>query len=189
MNLDQRGAVDWAWRVHAAQENWTAKVDAKAATFLSIDLALLTALAAARLTGGLLAALTGFRAVMVNTGTVLCLLGVILAVAAVYPRLGSTIRPPNPAPRRTPGDGEADGVPESPKRLMRGTVYFGHLRRWQPGELAERLTRITPAEQLDELSHQLVQMARYNWIKHRLVQSAMLTAVLGAVLIAAAITL
>ena len=89
-----------------------------------------------------------------------------LATVAVLPVLGS--------PRRHRG-ARADEW-----------IYFGHVRLWEAGELAARLSRLTPHDEVRALSAQLVRMSRLNWRKHRLLQGSILLTVSAMVLMVAA---
>jgi Family of unknown function (DUF5706) len=150
--------IEFAWRAHAAQENWTAKVDTKASIFFTVNGAGVAALVALRTqSGGVLEQLGGARQVIADVGIVLCALAVIIAGAAIFPLLGRSTR----------------------HRAEHDTIYFGHLRHRTPGEVAEQLRTISDDEKLDHLARQLVVMAKANWIKHRLLQLALLMALTG----------
>jgi hypothetical protein len=154
---DQRAA--FGWRVHAAQEAWTGRLDGKAAIFVSLESALLAVLAVAYSDRGVPAGLTGWRALVVAGGTALSVGAVLAAGAAVIPRLGR--------PRR--------------HRLDRrhNLIYFGHLRHWAPDDLAGRIAALTPADELRQLSVQLIELSQSNWVKHRRLQLAVALAAGG----------
>jgi hypothetical protein len=74
-------------------------------------------------------------------------------------------------------------------------IYFGHLRHWDPGELARTYAHLNSAEEAIMLAHQIVRLSRLsrlnwlnwlNWRKHRRLQAAvamtvvLLAAVTGA---------
>ena len=65
-------------------------------------------------------------------------------------------------------------------------IYFGHLRRWRPSELADYLSALSARTQLDILSRQLVTTPKIAWIKHARLQWSMLAAALGTLLFAIA---
>jgi hypothetical protein len=149
----------FGWRVHAAQEAWTGRADSKAAIFVSLESALLAVLVVAYSDGRVLAALTGWRALVVAGGTALSVAAVLAAGAAVIPRLGPVHR----------------------HRLDRrqNLIYFGHLRHWSPADLADRIADVTPADELRQLSVQLIELSRSNWVKHRRLQLAVTLAAGG----------
>lgn len=159
--------MEFAWRVHAAQEAWTAKVDAKASIVLSLETAVLAALFAVQSPRLLLGRLTGWRSMLADIGVGLHLIAVVLAAAAVIPMLGRT-------------------------RIHRAertqnAIYFGHLRHWKLEQLKHWLTHLTPEEELEQLNRQLIALSRRNWRKHRNLQLAMLAALLGAATIGIAV--
>jgi len=159
---DFRSNLDIAWRTHGAQENWTGKVDTKASIFLALDTAVLGAVVAARTQrDGALRALDSWQTTLLWTAIAMCLLGAVLAAVVVFPILG---RP------------RSSGRPS-------GTIYFGDLRRWEPDDLAQRLANLTAEEQFQQVSRQLVTMARVAWLKHRLMQVALGMALAGFALI------
>src|SRR6266508_1679989 len=160
-------AVDFAWKVHAAQEAWTAKVDGKAAIVLSLETAVLAVLFAVESPRLLLGRLVGWRSVLADTGVGLHVIAVTLAAAAVIPLLGRTR--------------------ELKAQRVSDAIYFGHLRHWRHERLNEWLRRISPDDQLEQLSRQLVALSRRNWRKHRNLQLSMLAALLGTALIGIAV--
>ena len=60
---------------------------------------------------------------------------------------------------------------KSRKAWQENFIYFGHLRRWDPKQLAERL-RQAPVADLEAISIALVTMSRIAWRKHELLQSS-----------------
>ena len=160
-------AVEFGWKVHAAQEAWTAKVDTKAAIFFTLQTALLAALIAAHARDRLLGQLTGWRHVLGDVSLALSSMSVLVAGAAVVPLLGRSAQH-----RR----GHREHL-----------IYFGHLRHWNPEDLAVRLQTLTVEDELQQLSRQLVELSRRNWMKHRRLQAAMTLAVVGAACVALAL--
>jgi len=159
--------LEFAWRVHAAQEAWTAKVDAKASIVLSLEAAILAALFAVQSPRLLLGRLTGWRSMLADTGVGLHVIAVIFAAAAVIPMLGRT---------------KAHRAERT-----QNAIYFGHLRHWKPDQLIHWLARMTPEDELEQLNRQLIALSRRNWRKHRNLQLAMVAALLGAALIGIAV--
>ncbi|MEW2594363.1 Pycsar system effector family protein [Micromonospora aurantiaca] len=153
--------LESAWRAHTAQENWAAKVDTKASIFLAVDGVVLSAVLAGRnQQGNAFASLDGWRSDVLTLALVLCGLGGLLAIMVVFPVLGGR-----------------DPIRNS------GTIYFGDLRRRQPAELSQQLANLTLDEHFRQVSRQLVAMARRTWIKHRLLQVALVSALTGFVAI------
>lgn len=165
-DLKQRG-IDFAWRVHSAQESWTAKVDTKAAILFTIELVLLAALIAAHGHGRLIGRMHHGPRLIAEVGTVLAFVSSFLVGGAVIPRLGR--------------------VAQHKAQRFNHLIYFGHLRHWEPKELESRLQELTPAEELDQLSRQLVEMSKLNWVKHRWLQGAMVLALFSVIMIAVSI--
>jgi hypothetical protein len=162
----QRG-IDFAWRVHGAQESWTAKVDGKAAILFTIELVLLAALIAAHGHGKLIGRMHHDPRLIAEIGTVLAFASTFLVGGAVIPRLGRTR--------------------QHKTQRFDHLIYFGHLRHWEPQDLQSRLEKLTAADELEQLSRQLVEMSKLNWAKHRWLQAAMVLALFGVVLIAISI--
>lgn len=159
---DRRGA-DFAWRVHSAQENWTARVDGKAALFLATQTAVLAALAAAWSNGKPLDSLDDWHHAVAVAGTVLSVLAVLLAGLAVIPLM------------RRSAELKAD--------RQDNLIYFGHLRHWKEDDLNDRLTGLTAEDELRQLSRQLVQLSDRNWKKHARLRAGMVAGAVGALLV------
>jgi hypothetical protein len=160
-------AVEFAWRVHAAQEAWTSKVDAKAAIVLSLETAILVVLFAAQAPRQLLGRLTGWHSVVADVGVGIYILAMMLAALAVIPLMGPTA--------------------QHQAEHARNAIYFGHLRHWRPESLHQWLSQIDEDDQLVQLSRQLVELSRRNWRKHRALQLSILTVFLGSALIGVAV--
>ncbi|MFF2137920.1 Pycsar system effector family protein [Streptomyces sp. NPDC058193] len=64
-------------------------------------------------------------------------------------------------------------------RWRSGFVYFGYLRHWDPGDLAQALLTREP---LPVLSQQIVDMSRICYRKYRLVQVSIVLASVGTVI-------
>jgi hypothetical protein len=151
--------VETAWRIHGALADWTGKVDGKAAFALSIESAILAGLVALGGDGHPLSRVHGTlgrAALWGSTGLVV--VGLVLAVAAVAPRMRT---------RRTVEEWRTN------------FVYFGHLRHWSAARLCDVLRREDP---LPVLSRQLVVMSELAWRKHLLVRTSLWAAVAGVVL-------
>jgi hypothetical protein len=158
----ERG-VTFAWKVHSAITDWTAKVDYKAAIVLSLGGIILGFFVTLSSNGRLLAHLYGWRLVVERVGLSWSILGVLLAGFVVAPRLN--------------------------RRLARANwkdnfVYFGHLRHWHPADLKEKLQALDPGRELDVLVVQLINTSKIAWYKHSLLQYAMACLFIGVSLVA-----
>jgi hypothetical protein len=140
--LTRQNPTEFAWRVHGALEAWTAKVDMKASVLLGFQVGLAILIVTA----------PGLGSGPAEAATVLLVGGMGGATATILPALG-------PARRLR-------------REYRRHLIYFGHLRLWQPAELAHRLCRLSDGEELQALAAQLVRMSRLNWRKHRLLQAS-----------------
>lgn len=154
-----RGAIDFAWRVHGAQESWSARADVKASILLALEGGGLFAVISAHAADGSLALLSGWNRSLGLVGAGLLLLALVGAAVAVFPQLGRSRK--------------------LRERYARHTIYFGHLRLWDPAELSARLTSMSADEELEALGRQLVEMGKQNWSKHRWVQGSLILAISG----------
>lgn len=153
-------SIETAWKIHAAQADWTGKVDSKAAFALTVHTALLTVAVVlfANLHGWLQHALFG-------AATGLLVIGAILAASVVAPRLRSR------------------GLRQASRANY---VYFGHARHWKAEELTKRLQG---DDMLPQLSRQIVVMADIVWGKHVRVGWAIWLGVAGGIALLAAAVL
>jgi hypothetical protein len=157
--------AEFAWRTHSAITDWTAKVDAKASIVLALESAIVAAVITFSGRDRPLSALRGWPLGTYRLGLLLMAIGIALAGLVVFPYLD----------RRK-------------AKVHWGTevIYFGHLRRWPPSELANYLSALSSRTQLDILSRQLVTTSKIAWIKHARLQWSMLSAALGTLLLAIA---
>lgn len=154
-------AVDNAWKLHAALTDWTGKVDAKASFALAIESAAMAILVTlADENRHLNNVFDRWQQYPFWAGVAMLAIGIVLAATVVLPYLRT---------RRL--------LDESKNNY----IYFGHLRHWAPGELAATLRR---EDILAPLSQQLVIMSKIAWVKHRLLQLSLLSAILGSGLVA-----
>ena len=161
MSLEETN-LDLAWRSHTAQESWAIRADTKASIIFTVNSALIVAiLALYGQEGGLLDHLGGWRETVIVVGIGLCGLATVAAGVAVYPMLGR----------------------HRAHRHRRDTIYFGHLRHREPADLAAQLGGLTPQQHFDQLARQMIVMSRYNWLKHRTLQAALLMAGTGYLMI------
>lgn len=155
--LDGR-VVEFAWRVHAAQESWASKADVKASILLALEGGALFAVISAHAKDGVLSRLAGWHHLLELGGLAILLLALFAAAIAVFPGLGRA----------------------GPHRDHRcRAIFFGDLRHWAAGELKTHLYGLTADDELDALSRQLVEMASRNWRKHRWIQASLMLALLG----------
>jgi hypothetical protein len=154
-------ATDNAWRVHDTIVTWTKNVDSKASFALTIESAAAAGLVSLA-TGGRFAHITGAEHLILWAGVTLLAVALVTVTLVVTPRLG----------RCHPTDAAG-----------RSFVFFGHLRDWDPDDLRRRLDE---TDALTELSGQLVRMSQVAWIKHRLLQVSMTTAMAAVAFLALA---
>jgi hypothetical protein len=157
--------AEFAWRTHSAITDWTAKVDAKASIVLALESAIVAAVITFSGKERPLSALRGWPLGTYRLGILLMAIGVVLAGLVVFPFLD----------RR-----------KARVQWRTEVIYFGHLRQWQPSELADYMSTLTAQTQLDILSRQLVTTSKIAWIKHARLQWSMLSAALGTLLLAIA---
>jgi hypothetical protein len=153
--------AEFAWKVHDALDSWTAKVDTKASIVLAIEAALAGFVITLSDKGGRLSGLHGHRVDLDRAGLALVGTSVLLSLAVVMPQLG----------RR-----------KARRNWSSNMIYFGHLRRWDPNELAASLAKGAPTE--GHLARQLVTMSKIAWRKHSWLQCSLLCLVVGAALLA-----
>lgn len=150
-------AIEQAWKIHQAQADWTGKVDAKASFAFAIESAAMATTVALsgdkRLFSGRTA---GINDALYWIGLLALLAGAFFAVAVVIPRLKS------------------DGALKASKNNY---IYFGHVRHWEPDELAQALNG---RDILPVITKQIIVMGDIAWHKHRWVQISMWCGVLGA---------
>ncbi|WP_432791421.1 DUF5706 domain-containing protein [Brevibacterium sp. K11IcPPYGO002] len=157
---DNSKAIDAAWRIHAAQIDWTGKVDAKAAFAFAIESAALATVIGLSAPGRLFSELgNGFLLTLYYTGLFGLLVSIAFAALVVFPRLRG---------RHTKAE-SADNF-----------IYFGHARHWEATVLKTALAEV---DLLDQLSRQIVVMATIAWTKHKRVQWSVSSAVAAAALL------
>lgn len=155
---------EFAWKVHATLEAWTARADLKASVLLAFQggAFVLAVSWSEVLFGG-----NGWGTISVAVAGVVCLLlAVVVAAAVVLPNLGSS-----PVHRA-----EREG----------NLIYFGHLRLWRSGELTSTLLGLTPAKEAEMLALQLIRLSRLTWRKHRLLQVSVALTCLAVILLTGA---
>jgi hypothetical protein len=161
---EPRGAT-FAWKVHSAITDWTAKVDAKASISLALESAIFGFVITLSSTGRVLDNLQGSRLLLFRGGLLALGAGIVLAALVVMPRLGRA----------------------TAKRVWHeNLIYFGHLRHWDPVQLSKRLTRLDEEAEVEMLARQLVSTSKIAWFKHVCLQASIIIAFVGAACIALA---
>lgn len=150
-------ALEFAWRVHSALDSWTGKVDTKASIALAIESAIVGFVITLSDAGSRFGDLGGRALIAYCAGVGFLLFSVLMSLLVVLPQLN----------RR-----------QSRRTWSENIIYFGHLRHWQPDDLAAALRAKQPSE--DQLSRQLVAMARIAWRKHAWLQWSLVSLVAGS---------
>ena len=159
--------IEFGWRVHSAQESWTAKVDGKASLLLALQGGALFAIAAGHQKDGFLGKLTGWHLGVVVAASIGLVIGIVSTIAAVTPQLGR--------------------AKKHRAEYTSHLVYFGHLRHWKPHELSAELARVTGADELRMLGFQLQRMSEINWRKHQLLRIGLILTALAIIATAVAV--
>lgn len=156
----EHAGIEFGWRVHAALDSWTGKVDTKASIALAIESAIFGFVVTLSQTGEQFASLSGSDLTWYRVGVGFLLLSLLLSLFVVMPQLN----------RR-----EA-------KRIWRSNmIYFGHLRHWDPQDLAAALAQHQPVEA--QLAQQLVAMSKIAWRKHSRLQLSLVSLLIGGVVL------
>lgn len=154
--VDNRPGVDFGWRVHAALDSWTGKVDTKASIALAIESAVFGFVVTLTKRGEQFTSLHGSDLVVFRIGSGFLLVAIFLSLLVVAPQLN----------RR-----------QAKQIWSSNMIYFGHLRHWDPKKLAQALDTDQPYG--EQLARQLVTMAKIAWRKHALLQYSLACLVLG----------
>jgi hypothetical protein len=158
---DDFDRVGFAWKVHDALDAWTSKVDSKASIVLAVETGVL-GLIASFSKDGPLSSLQGASVNLFRLGILLIVAAIVMAGGAVFPQL-----------KRFKVRSE----------WVENSIYFGHLRHWDSGKLAERLQARTEGLSLEELARQHVTMAHIAWSKHSYLQMSMISLPIGVLLV------
>lgn len=162
---DEPVTLEYAWRIHAAQGDWTARVDAKASFALTIESALLAGVISLSQGDGALANLDHDGPLwLFRIGTGLIILGVLLSMYVVAPHL-----------RAIHLKEEAKGGAH---------IYFGHARYHSPADQADLMRNAV--DTVDGVAAQVVRMAGIAWRKHVALLASLIVAPLGALLVSLA---
>lgn len=161
MSGRKRDRDDLAWKIHGNLSDWTARVDNKASILLALQAASLALVVGLAGTGRGLGAGCDFARWSLGVGVLLLCAAAVLAALAVLPQL-----------RRRHLSQES----------KRNFIYFGHLRNWKPDALAEAMS--DDPDILDQLSHQIVIMAKIAWRKHVWLQWSLYAMIAALVFVA-----
>lgn len=156
-------AIEHAWKIHAALVDWTGKVDSKASFALTLESAILGAIAAFSTTERPLSGLTGGAVLAYRAGVAGLVLAALCAVAAVIPRVRFW---------------------QTLSEWERNVIFFGHTRHWKDAAALAKALR--ESDMLDVLVRQHMAMSKIAWSKHVWVQASLALAVVGAGLVAGA---
>ena len=148
---DDFDRIGFAWKVHDALDAWTSKVDSKASIILAVETGVL-ALVATLTKDGPLADLHGRDVSWFRLGIAAIVGAIVMAGAAVFPQLKRS---------------------KIKSQWSKNSIYFGHLRFWNPDKLAEKLEEQSEDMSLEELARQHVTMASIAWSKHAFLQVSM----------------
>jgi hypothetical protein len=162
-NEDTSKAIDFAWQIHAAVSQWSGRVDTKASIVLTLELAIIGATTAFSKGQEPLSHLSGAPLLSYRIGITLLAVSALLAGIVVFPQL-----------RRR----------RARRNWQLSLIYFGHLRRWEPADLAQRLAELSSQDQLRMLSRQLVATSQVTWTKNHRLQWSMLISLAGVAFVA-----
>lgn len=154
--------VEFAWRVHTAQEQWLVRVDTKAAVVFTVEGVVVAAVLTALGNPALSDTVDAWRLPVAWTGTVFSASALLAAFFVVAPYL----------------DGKGADSPDF--------IYFGQLRRWEAAPLAAQISELSVEDEIAQLATQLARLGVVNWRKYLLLRAAMLAAGLGALLLVVA---
>jgi len=151
--------IDFAWRVHAALQDWTRSVDQKASIILALSAAIAT-IAGREVfdANGGLRDTSSTKLWLVRIMAISFAASALLASSVVLPRL-----------RRSAARREAH----------RGLIYFGHLRHRTAADIEQHLRRLDDDETLAQLARQLEATAAVAWRKHARLQAATIALMLA----------
>jgi hypothetical protein len=157
--------TDFGWRVHDALGDWTGRVDVKASIVLSLEVAVFGFVVAMARPGGPWSLPVGSASGLFGAGVGVLLIAALLAAAVVFPQLRGR---------------------QAKAEWRTNYVYFGHLRRWDPTELATTIGQVDDEVELTLIGRQLVRMSEIAWRKHIWLQWSMGAVVVAGILLALA---
>lgn len=157
---DPKDTIDNAWKIHAAQVDWTGKVDVKASFAFTLESAIIATTVILSSNGRLFTDLPpGLASLSYWIGILSLAVGAFFALVVVRPRLKS---------------------PGLEKASENNYIYFGHAQYWQADELADALRE---GDILPVITRQIVVMAEIAMTKHRWVQWSMTLGGIGGALL------
>jgi hypothetical protein len=154
--------VEFGWRVHGLLGEWTGKVDSKASIVLAIESAGFAFVVTQTNKGKVFAALDGWRLWGLRCALGCLIVAVALSLLVVLPQLNRK---------------------QSKRDWRTNTIYFGHLRHWDPDKLAKAMAANTT--QPDQLARQMVAMSKIAWRKHAWLQASLALLALAVVFLLA----
>lgn len=157
---DKAAAVEFAWRIHTSIRDWTALADVKASIMLPLESAIFAFVITQSSHSRIFGRLNRWGLIAYWCGIVLILMAILSAAATIVPRLD----------RR-----------KIKKAWRENFIYFGHLRHWDPQQLADRLLQLRTVD-LDAISTNLITMSRVAWRKHEFLQAS-IALLIGAILL------
>ncbi len=152
-------ATQHGWRVHGLLDNWTGKIDNKASIALAIESAAFAFAVTQTDAREQFAGLGGSSLCWFRVGLGLLLLSILFALIVVMPQLKHRA---------------------SKKDWQTNTIYFGHLRHWEPADLVAAMS--AGKTEPEQLARQMIAMSKIAWRKHVWLQVS-----LGAFAVGAAI--
>ena len=158
--------TDFAWKVHDNLGQGTGRADTKASIALAIEIAVLgfiISLSDGEKNGPLANLQDWPLAFHVASIVVLCF-SILMSLLTVIPQLR----------------GRA-----THKEFRTNMIYFGHLRLWDPNDLANALVDEIPESQ--QLARQLVNMSKISWRKHIYLQWSLIALVAAGIFLGAAL--
>jgi hypothetical protein len=154
--------MEFGWRVHGLLGEWTGKVDSKASIVLAIESAGFAFVVTQTNKGKVFAALDGWQLWGLRIALGSLIAAVALALLVVLPQLNR---------KQSKRDWESN------------TIYFGHLRHWDPANLAKAMAANTTEP--DQLARQMVAMSKIAWRKHSWLQGSLGLLVVAVLLLLA----
>lgn len=162
---DQPGAdinAQFAWKVHDNLGQGTGRADTKASIALAIEVAILGFIISLSGDGktGSLAELHGWRLTFYMASIAVLCFSIVMSLLTVIPQLRG----------------------RATKKEYKGNmIYFGHLRLWEPKDLAKAL--VTEIPESEQLARQLVNMSKISWRKHVFLQWSLISLVIAGLLL------
>jgi hypothetical protein len=163
---DPHLAIEFAWRVHHAIQQWTHNVDQKASIVLVFTTALAAVAAREVLSAdGALYATHGFRLWLLRAMAGLFASSALFALSAVFPylRTGQVAR-----------------------EAGRGLIYFGHLHHRSAVDILRDLRRLDERTILEQLAREVQVTSSIAWRKHLRLRTSLVLLLLAATLFAVA---